>query len=266
MRQISDLTSMKSRVAAITGGAGHLGRAFAETLAQMGCNICLLDIARERAEEEAARLQEKFGVRASAFQVDIANERAVDSAAEHLREHHRRLDVLVNNAAYPKLTVPKDGIRVEDQTLAQWEPNLNVSLRGTFLATRACVPLLRATKRGAIVNIASIYGVVGPDMRMYEGTEMGNSAWYAAAKGGIVQLTRYFATTLAPDIRVNCVAPGGIWRDQPDSFQKRYIDRTPLRRMAIEEDLCGTLIYFASDLSGYVTGQVLAVDGGWTAW
>jgi NAD(P)-dependent dehydrogenase (short-subunit alcohol dehydrogenase family) len=266
MRQISDLTSMRSRVAAITGGAGHLGRAFAETLAQMGCDICLLDVAREPAEDEAARLRGKFGVRTSAFEVDIADERAVDSAAKHLGQHHGRLDVLINNAAYPKLTVAKDGIHVEDQTLAQWEPNVDVSLRGTFLATRAFVPLLRATKRGVIINIASIYGVVGPDMRLYEGTEMGNPAWYAAAKGGIVQLTRYFATTLAPDIRANCVAPGGIRRDQSDSFQTRYIDRTPLRRMAVEEDLCGALIYFASDLSAYVTGQVLAVDGGWTAW
>src|SRR5215471_12539405 len=119
MRQISDFISMKSRVAVITGGAGHLGRAFAETLAQVGCDICLLDVARERAEDEAARLHDRFGVRVSAFGVDIGDEHAVDSAAEHLRQHHGRLDVLINNAAYPKLTVPKDGIRVEDQTLTQ---------------------------------------------------------------------------------------------------------------------------------------------------
>jgi NAD(P)-dependent dehydrogenase (short-subunit alcohol dehydrogenase family) len=266
MRSISQLLTMKSRVAAITGGAGHLGRAFGNALAQIGCNVCLLDVEGERAQMEAARLQDEFGIEASAFAVDISDERAVDAAAEHVRQYHGRLDVLINNAAYPSLTSPNDGASIEEQTLGRWEPNVEVSLRGTFLASRTFVPQLRATKHGVIINIASIYGIVGPDMRLYEGTSMGNSAWYAAAKGGIVQLTRYFATTLAPDIRANCIAPGGVWRDQPESFHMRYIDRTPLRRMAVEEDLCGALVYFASDLSAYVTGQVLLVDGGWTAW
>jgi NAD(P)-dependent dehydrogenase (short-subunit alcohol dehydrogenase family) len=266
MRSISDLLSMKSRVAAVTGGAGHLGRVFGKALAQIGCDVCLLDVAVERAEQEAASLQQEFGIRASAFGVDLADERAVNDAAERVKQQYGRLDLLVNNAAYPDITAPKDGAPLEEQMLGQWDPNLNVSLRGTFLATRAFAPQLRASAHGVIINIASIYGVVGPDMRLYEGTNMGNSAWYAAAKGGIVQLTRYLAATLAPAIRVNCIAPGGIWRNQPESFHKQYIDRTPLRRMAVEEDVCGALIYFASDLSAYVTGQVLLVDGGWTTW
>jgi NAD(P)-dependent dehydrogenase (short-subunit alcohol dehydrogenase family) len=266
MRSISDLISMKSRVAAITGGAGHLGRAFGRALAEVGCDVCLLDIEGERADKEAVGLRDEFGIQTSAFAVDIADEQAVEAAAQHVRQHHGRLDVLINNAAYPSVTVRKDGTAVEEQTLGQWNPNVDVSLLGTFLATRAFVPQLRAAKHGVIINIASIYGVVGPDMRLYDGTNMGNSAWYAAAKGGVVQLTRYFATTLAPDIRANCIAPGGIWRNQAESFHRHYIDRTPLRRMAVEEDLCGAVVYFASDLSGYVTGQVLLVDGGWTAW
>jgi NAD(P)-dependent dehydrogenase (short-subunit alcohol dehydrogenase family) len=117
-----------------------------------------------------------------------------------------------------------------------------------------------------VINIGSIYGLLGPDMRLYDGTEMGNPAYYAAAKGGIVQLTRYWATTLAPEVRVNCVAPGGVWRQQPDSFHERYKSRTPLRRMATEEDLKGAVAYLSSDLSAYVTGHILVVDGGWTAW
>jgi len=257
---------MNSRVAAITGGAGQIGRTLGHALAQVGCDVCLLDIGGERAAEEAARLQDEFGIRASAFCVDLTDEKSVEAAAQHVRQHHGRLDVLINNAAYATLTLPRDGKAIGQQTLEQWQPNIDVCLLGTFLATRAFVPQLRPSKHGVIINIASIYGVVGPDMRLYDGTDMGNSAWYAAAKGGIVQLTRYFATTLAPEIRVNCIAPGGIWRNQPESFQARYIDRTPLRRMATEEDLCGAVVYFASDLSTFVTGQVLLVDGGWTAW
>lgn len=263
---IHDLMSMRSRVAVITGGAGHIGRAFARTLAQLGCDICIFDIAFDRAVNEAETLRDEFGIRAAAFEVDLASESSVKAGAENAIAHYGNFDVLINNAAYPNPSLPNDGQSVELQTLSQWTANIDVSLQGTFLVTRAFAPLLRRSKHGAIINIASIYGVVGPDMRLYEGTEMGNPAWYAAAKGGIVQLTRYFATTLAPEIRVNCIAPGGVWRNQPESFHSRYIERTPLKRMAREEDLVGALVYFASDLSAYVTGQVLPVDGGWTAW
>lgn len=274
MKPIVEMMSMRGRVAAITGGAGHIGRVFADALASLGCAVCLLDIAGERAQAEAERLRSEYGVRASAFAVDLAEEAAVSAAAEHIQREHGTLDVLVNNAAYAPSALAasaakagtKDGQSLEEQTAAQWDPNVAVSLRGTFLMTRALAPLLRKSQHAAVINIASIYGIAGPDMRLYDGLEMTNPAWYAAAKGGIVQLTRYCATTLAPSIRVNCIAPGGVLRGQPESFVEKYVERTPLKRMATEEDLRGALIYFASDLSVYVTGQILAVDGGWTAW
>ena len=95
---------------------------------------------------------------------------------------------------------------------------------------------------------------------------MGNPAGYAASKGGLIQLTRWLSTTLAPDIRVNSISPGGVYRSQSDKFVKKYIQKTPLKRMATEEDLKGGIIYLASDLSSYVTGQNIFIDGGWTAW
>ena len=266
MRSIRDMTTMRGRVAAITGGAGHIGRAFAESLAEVGCDVCLLDVAIDGAVSEADRLAAQYGVRARGVEVDLADEAAVERAAEQVQREFGRLDVLVNNAAYAKTDAPADGRPIEEQTVAQWDPNVDVSLRGTFLATRVFLPLLRAAQSAAVINIASTYGVNGPDMRLYDGLQMFNPAWYAAAKGGIIQLTRYCATTLAPTIRVNCIAPGGVWRAQPEVFVERYVQRTPLRRMCKEEDLCGALVYFASDLSVYVTGQVLLVDGGWTAW
>ena len=266
MRSIREMTAMHGRVAAITGGSGHIGRAFAESLAQTGCDVCLLDVATDQAVSEASRLAARYGIRARGVEVDLADEAAVERAAEQVQREFGRLDVLVNNAAYAKTDAPADGKPIEEQTLAQWDSNVDVSLRGTFLATRAFVPLLRAAKSATVINIASIYGVTGPDMRLYDGLPMVNEAWYAAAKGGIVQLTRYCSTTLAPTIRVNCIAPGGVWRGQPDAFVERYVQRTPLRRLCTEEDLCGALVYFASDLSAYVTGQILLVDGGWTTW
>ncbi len=113
---------------------------------------------------------------------------------------------------------------------------------------------------------ASIYGMVGPDFSLYAGTSMGNPAAYAASKGGLLQLTRYLATALAPRVRVNAITPGGIVRGQPPAFIERYVAKTPLGRMATEEDFKGAIAYLASDLSRYVTGQNLVVDGGWTAW
>ena len=127
-------------------------------------------------------------------------------------------------------------------------------------------PLLKAAKSGCIVNIASIYGMYGPDWGLYEGTSMSNPAAYAASKGGLIQLTRWLATTVAPDIRVNSISPGGIFRGQPEEFVNRYKDRTPLGRMANEEDFRGAIAYLSSDLSQYVTGINLPIDGGWGVW
>ena len=135
-----------------------------------------------------------------------------------------------------------------------------------FFLTQAAAPWLRKHKRGSVINIASIYAFLGPDMRLYDGTSMGNPAAYAASKGGLIQSTRWLSTVLAPEIRVNCVSPGGIWRNQPESFVRGYEARTPMQRMGTEEDMMGAIAFLASDLSLYVTGQHIAVDGGWSAW
>jgi NAD(P)-dependent dehydrogenase (short-subunit alcohol dehydrogenase family) len=115
----------------------------------------------------------------------------------------------------------------------------------------------------SVILFSSIYGMVGPDMSLYKGTSMTNPIAYGVSKGGVLQLMRYLATTLAP-IRVNAISPGGIARNQPESFVERYENKTPLGRMATEEDLKGAIAYLSSDLSAYVTGHNLVVDGGWT--
>jgi NAD(P)-dependent dehydrogenase (short-subunit alcohol dehydrogenase family) len=117
-----------------------------------------------------------------------------------------------------------------------------------------------------VILFSSIYGLVGPDLGLYAGTKMANPAGYGASKGGLVSLARHLATVLAPKVRVNAITPGGIERGQPASFRKRYKARAPLARMAVEEDLKGAVAYLAGDLSAYVTGHDLVVDGGWTAW
>jgi NAD(P)-dependent dehydrogenase (short-subunit alcohol dehydrogenase family) len=121
---------------------------------------------------------------------------------------------------------------------------------------------MKKSTGASIINIASIYGQLGPDWRLYDGTEMGNPAAYSSSKGGLIQLTRWLSTTLTPSVRANVICPGGIFRNQPEMFVSRYEKKTPLGRMATEDDLRGTLGFLASDLSQYLTGQVLTVDGG----
>jgi NAD(P)-dependent dehydrogenase (short-subunit alcohol dehydrogenase family) len=266
MKMLSDLMDLSGRVGVITGGAGHLGLALCEALAELGAQVCVVDIAIDLAQKRANDIAERFGVRVSAVAADVTSEMDVQRAVTQIISNHGRVDVLVNNAAYAPNNLSPDGFSLEQQKFAQWQAQLAVILNGNFLMTRACLPQLARHGCGSIINISSIYGMVGPDPALYADTSMTNPAYYAAGKGGVVQFTRYLATTLAPAVRANCIAPGGIWRSQPDIFQNRYKRRTPLARMGGEEDFKGAIAFLASDLSAYMTGQILAIDGGWTAW
>ena len=154
----------------------------------------------------------------------------------------------------------------EQQLPDTWRKALEVNLTAPFILAQVCSQVLAESGCGSIINISSIYGMRGPNMSFYEDTEMGIPVAYAASKGGFLQFTRFLSSVLAPDIRANAITLGGIERGQPEAFQKRYVARTPLKRMAREEDVKGAAVYLASDLSSYVTGQNIVVDGGWTTW
>ena len=143
---------------------------------------------------------------------------------------------------------------------------MRVNVTSAFVMVQEAREALVTSGCGSVVFVSSIYGVVGPDMRLYEGTELANPAGYGASKAGLIQLARHLGMILAPRVRVNAITPGGIWRDQPEVFTNRYCERTPLGRMASEEDVKGAIAYLTSDLSSYVSGHNLVVDGGWTAW
>jgi NAD(P)-dependent dehydrogenase (short-subunit alcohol dehydrogenase family) len=128
------------------------------------------------------------------------------------------------------------------------------------------MPWLKKSSAASVILVSSIYGEVGPQPRLYEGTPLSNPTAYGVSKGGIGQLMRYLAAQLAPEVRVNCLSPGGIDRKLPPEFVRKYAERTPLGRMGQDEDFKGAVAYLASDLSRYVTGHDLKVDGGWTVW
>ena len=152
----------------------------------------------------------------------------------------------------------------EDQSMDAWQSAMEVNLSAAFDLTQGLLPLLKKGMDPSVINISSIYGLVGPDMGLYTGTSMGNPLAYAASKGGLLQMTKWLASVLAPDIRVNAVSPGGVFRGQPEAFVQRYIDKTPLGRMATETDVVGSMVFLASDLASYLTGQNIVVDGGFT--
>lgn len=265
MRDLKTLMDMTGRRVLITGGAGHLGRTMADSLAELGADVLLVDVADASTQAVADEIAERRGTTVTALICDLEDAKARAALVEEVAPGG--LSVLINNAAF----VGTSGLTgwaepLAGQSIETWRRALEVNLTAGFHLCQQFAPALAAGPGGNIINIASIYGEWGPDYALYEGTAMANPAAYGASKGGLIQLTRWLSTTLAPQVRANVISPGGVARGQPKRFVNCYSARTPLQRMATEEDFRGAVAYLASDLSAYVTGQVLAIDGGWGVW
>ena len=267
MKSIAELINLTGRSAIITGGAGHIGGAAADTLGELGATVSILDLDADACQRKVDSLTQTGAPKGVALSCDLLDQQATRQALRNCVESVGRLDILVHCAAYVGTTqVPGWSVPFEEQGVEAWDAAMRVNLTSAFVMVQEAQKAMSISGHGSVVLFGSTYGLVGPDMRLYEDTTMANAAGYAASKGGVLQLTRYLATVLAPNIRVNAITPGGVWRNQPDAFHQRYVSHTPLERMAAEQDLKGAIAYLASDLSEYVTGHNLVVDGGWTAW
>jgi NAD(P)-dependent dehydrogenase (short-subunit alcohol dehydrogenase family) len=267
MTNLSELLSIKGRRVLITGANGNLGRVMAETLGELGADLILLDRPGTDFSTLENNLSEKWKVRILTLTYDIEVQEEREALIERVKSDGIGLNCLINNAAFVGSTNLQGWVApFEEQSIETWRRAIEVNLTAAFHLSQAFAPELRAAKSGNIINIASIYGKFGPDLALYDGTEMGNPAAYAASKGGLLQLTRWLATVMAPDVRVNSISPGGIFRNQQESFVERYISKTPLKRMATEDDFRGAVAFLSTDMSSYVTGQSLSVDGGWGIW
>ncbi len=264
---IAQLMDLSGRRALVAGGAGHIALAVEEALIELGARVAVLDREAAGCEERATSLCRQKAGSALPVVCDLADEAQTRRAVRTAIQELDGLDILVHCAAYTEGTIGNGWAgSLEHQTVAVWDAALRVNLTSAFVLAQESRAALDRSGHGSLILFASIYALVGPDARLYTDTPLSNPVGYGVSKGGLLQLTRYLATLLAPRIRVNAISPGGVWRDPPKAFHERYVSRTPLGRMCTEEDLKGAVAYLASDLSAYVTGQNLVVDGGWTAW
>ena len=260
-QQLFDLTG---RVAIITGGAGMLGQQHAEILNDVGAHVVIADIKQEICDEVARKITARNGIEAIGVEVDLSQEDSVIRMVEKIKYKFGAIDILINNAvAKPKTFFKK----FEEYPVDDWEQVMAVNLRGVFLCSKIVGAEMTKSGRGVILNIGSIYGLLGTDQSIYGESGINAPAVYAASKGAVINLTRYLATYwTGKGIRVNTLSPGGVENNQDPEFIQKYCAKVPLGRMARKDDFKGAVLFLVSDASSYMTGANLIVDGGWTAW
>ena len=263
VKKLFDLTG---KVVIITGAAGMLGSRYAYGLSKQGANVVLADINFSECKKIEKDIKNSFETNPYSIKLDLTKIKSIESMVSNVLKKYSKIDVLINNAAYqgnPKIRTAG----FEKLSLDIWQQAIDVNLTGVFLCCQNIGKQMLKQKSGNIINIASTYGLVGPDQRIYGKSGQNSAAFYAATKSAILNLTRYLsAYWQRTGIRVNTFSPGGVENKQDPDFIKKYSSRTPLKRMARKDEYVGSLIFLASDASSYMTGSNLIVDGGWTAW
>lgn len=275
MSEISyrDRFDLHGKVAVVTGGAGILGRHFCAGLAESGAAVAVVDLQEDKAQELAQELADRYKVQVLGLGCDVSNPESVQAMVARVVKEFGGIDILHNNAAGKSDDLNAFFAPFEEYTLEQWRQIMAVNLDGMFLVAQAVGKQMVAQgKGGSIVQTASIYGVMAPDHRIYEGSfylgrQINTPAVYTASKAAVIGLTKHLSTYWADKgIRVNTLTPGGTESGQNDEFIRRYSARIPMNRMANAHEMVGALLFLASNASSYVTGQNIIVDGGLNAW
>jgi NAD(P)-dependent dehydrogenase (short-subunit alcohol dehydrogenase family) len=240
-----------NKIIIITGGNGLLGKAIIERLLLEGAFCINFEVNHDTNED------------LSKVYCDITNSDSINQALKLVLIKYSKIDGLVNNA-YPR--TEDWGTKFEDIELNSWRLNVDWQLNSYFYMTQKVAVQMATQNHGSIVNIASIYGVVGADFSIYEGTSMTMPAAYSAIKAALINLTRYVSSYYGPQqVRVNAVSPGGIFDNQTETFVNNYCKKVPLRRLGTPEEIAPSVAFLLSDDSKYITGHNIIVDGGWTA-
>lgn len=265
-----ELFNLKNKTIVLTGSSGKLGTRFAHVLSEAGADVILVDLESKNNKRLEKEIIRKYHTTAKAYQVDISNKSHVKKFVSEILKSHKKIDVLINNAQFLPRNHPKRDAPFEDYPLELWDKSISINLRGLFLCSQEIGRVMLKQKKGVIINISSIYGMVGADQRIYGNSRLNSPAFYAVTKGGMVNFTRYLAAHWGrKNIRVNTLTLGGVYDEKLHKgkmFVKKYSEKTILGRMAQKEDYDGALLFLASDSSRYMTGSNLIIDGGWTAW
>ena len=270
MNSTNELFTLKNKTIVLTGSAGRLGTRFAHVLSKSGANVVLVDIEKSKNKKLEKELIDQYETNPTAFYADISNQNNVKDLIKKIKLKYSKIDVLINNAHYIPRTHAKRDAPFEDYPLDLWDKTTSINLRSLFLCCKEFGRVMIKQKKGVVINISSIYGVVGADQRIYGKSRLNSPPFYAATKGAMVNFSRYLAANWeGKNVRVNTLTLGGVFDEklhQDKTFVKNYSKKTILGRMANKDDYDGSLLFLASDASSYVTGINLIVDGGWTAW
>ncbi len=256
--------SLKDKTAIVTGGAGHLGTAFSEALAEVGANVVIASKNEKKCMELAERLRNEYDITAIGIELDVSSLDSINKCWKEVYLKTESIDILVNNATY--------GASGSIETLSEddWTKGIDGTINNVFRCTKAVIPYMKQQNTGTIINISSMYGHVSPNPGIYGESGFDSPPNYGAGKSAIVQFTKYCACHLADyGVRVNCISPGPFPTpkvQKEEWFIDNLNNKNPLGRIGQPRDLKGILILLASDASSYITGQNIFVDGGWTVW
>ena len=271
---IEDLFHLDNRVAIVTGGMGRLGSQYTRALAAAGASVAVFDVPGRTHPAITALVDQ--GRPVSVHAVDACDRTEVDAAMRQVVARFGAPDVLVNNAGLgaPPDAPAADNGPFERYPESSWDAMLDSHLKTAFIVSQSFIAQFKAAARtsGSIINVSSTYGVVAPDQSVYDFRRRGGAEYYkpigySVAKSGVLNFTRWLAEYCAPlGVRVNTLVPGGVQEpDHAPEFVAEYVKRTPLGRMAADDDYNGAILFLASRASAYMTGAMLVIDGGWTA-
>jgi NAD(P)-dependent dehydrogenase (short-subunit alcohol dehydrogenase family) len=270
-KRLTELFSLKEKVAVVTGALGLIGKHHCHALADAGANVVVCDLN----ESECAKFASTLSALSLGISVDITNKKSIKDLKNKVISNYGKIDILVNNAAInDKFEDPLAALeesKFENYPVEMFRKSLDVNVTGMFLCSQILGTEMADRGYGSIINIASTYGIVAPDQSIYK-NEKGEQTFYKSAvypvtKGAVISFTRFLAAYWGnKGVRVNTLSPGGVRDNQEEFFVKNYSTKTPLGRMASPTDYKGALVFLASDASSYMTGANLVVDGGWTAW
>lgn len=245
------MINLINKIIVVTGGNGLIGTSILQYINDAGAIGLNLD------------LNVIDNIDLGTIKCDITSQISIEIAISKILIKYKRIDGWVN-CAYPRTSDWEN--KFEDIKLDSWKKNVDMQLNSQFICCQLILKVMKDQENGSIVNISSIYGIVGPDFNIYNGTNMTVPAAYAAIKGGIINFTRYLASYYGKySIRINCISPGGIFDEQQQQFVNNYVAKVPLKRMGLSKDIAPGVCFLLSDEASYITGHNLVIDGGWTA-